>query len=92
MDNRTRFRLLLEQHSITQDKAAEMVAFATKRPCSVRAVRSWLASDDAKSKRPCPDWALAALQKVIATIQKYNAQREAEEKAKAEAADRSEAQ
>ena len=85
MDNRARFRLLLEQHSITQDKAAELVAFATKRPCSVRAVRSWVAKEDAKSKRPCPDWALAALDRTITAIQKYNAQREAVELAKANA-------
>lgn len=85
MDNGKRFRQLLDKHDIKQREAAEMVAFATKSPCSERAVRSWIADDSAKSKRTCPPHALAALERTIAAIQKYNAQREAEEQAKATA-------
>lgn len=85
MDNRTRFRHLLETYSITQGRAAEMIAFRTKRPCSIRTVRAWLADREAKTALGCPDWALEALEFMIQKIEHYNAQREAEERAKATA-------
>ncbi|WP_158892466.1 MULTISPECIES: hypothetical protein [unclassified Pseudomonas] len=80
--NRVRFRQLLDAHSIKQGRAAEMIEFRTKSPCSIRTVRAWLADPEAKTALPCPDHALAALEHMISTIQRYNAQREMEEQTK----------
>lgn len=60
MSNQDKLRKLLKDAGVTQSQAAAYIAEETKRPCSVRAVRSWLASDVA-SARGCPDWAVEAL-------------------------------
>lgn len=60
-DNRQRFRDLLRTHGLTQAQAAALICAYTHRPCSVRAVRSWVNDAIAPSARPCPDWAVAAL-------------------------------
>jgi hypothetical protein len=70
MDNRKQFLQLLELHGIPQtskDKlsAVKIIAAITGKPCSDRAVRTWLADPLTPSSRPCPDWALAALVKGI---------------------------
>ncbi|APQ14681.1 hypothetical protein BJP27_24210 (plasmid) [Pseudomonas oryzihabitans] len=83
--NRVRFRQLLDTHGIKQGPAADLIAFRTKSPCSIRTVRAWLADPEAKTALPCPQWALEALEYMIGTIQRYNAQRAAEEQAKAAA-------
>lgn len=79
--NRLRFRQLLDEHDIKQHEAANLIK-AGNAPCSERTVRAWLASVDAKTALPCPDWALASLERAIRLIQRYNAKREAEEQAK----------
>lgn len=61
MNNRDKLRQLLDDYDMTQAKAAELIAVATKRPCSSRAVRSWLNNPDSPNSRPCPDYALDAL-------------------------------
>lgn len=61
MSNQETLRSLLERASITQAEAAGLIAEETKRPCSVRSVRAWLADESLLSSRPCPDWALTAL-------------------------------
>jgi hypothetical protein len=53
---------LIEQSGVTQAQAAELIAQETKRPCSVRSVRAWLAASDKSSARPCPTWAVSALE------------------------------
>lgn len=83
--NRVRFRQLLDTHGIKQGRAAEMIEFRTKVPCPIRTVRAWIADPEAKTALPCPQWALEALEYMIGTIQRYNAQRAAEEQAKAAA-------
>ncbi len=65
MDNRTRYLALLDAHRITQAESARLIAYLTKRPCSARTVRSWLNDPDKPSSRPCPDWAIEALEQVI---------------------------
>lgn len=52
---------LIEQAGVTQARAAELIAQETKRPCSVRSVRAWLADSDKPSARTCPEWAVDAL-------------------------------
>ena len=61
---------LIDQADITQAKAAEMIAEETKRPCSVRSVRAWLADADKTSARPCPQWAVNALRDRLKTLGK----------------------
>lgn len=53
---------LIEQADITQAQAAELIAQETKRPCSVRSVRAWLTDSKKISARPCPEWAINALE------------------------------
>ena len=67
MTNKDKLRQLLSEEGITQSQAADRIAAYTKRPCSVRSIRSWLANDDLSSSRPCPDWALAVLQDAAAS-------------------------
>lgn len=68
MSNRERFEGLLKEHSITQAEAAALICAFTMRPCAVRTVRSWLNDPEKPSSRPCPDWAVAALEGAIAAI------------------------
>lgn len=59
--NRDRLHNLIEISTISQVRAADIIANQTARPCSVRAVRSWLANPEISSARTCPDWAIEAL-------------------------------
>lgn len=56
---------LLQAHNLTQARSAELICQQTQRPCSVRTVRSWLNDPDKPSSRPCPDWAVQALQRAL---------------------------
>jgi len=42
MDNRVIFQALLDEHGLTQAESAALICAFTRRPCSVRTVRSWL--------------------------------------------------
>ena len=64
-DNRAIFLSLLADAGLTQAMAAEMIGSYTRRPCSVRTVRSWLNNPDKPSSRNCPDWAVNALREAI---------------------------
>lgn len=75
MDNRTRYLELLATHKITQAKSAELISAVTLRPCSPRTVRSWVNDPEKSSSTPCPDWAVAALEKAITYILRALAQR-----------------
>lgn len=75
MDNRQRFKDLLKAHKIPQTESAKLIEAVTKRPCSARAVRSWLADAEVASARPCPDWAVKALEKAIEYMQHILEQR-----------------
>ncbi|MGF6996833.1 hypothetical protein [Paraburkholderia sp. GAS32] len=66
MGNRERFQQLLADHGITQAVSAALICEQTQRPCSVRAVRSWLNDPAKASSRECPAWAVAALEKALA--------------------------
>lgn len=65
MSNRERYRQLLLDHGLTQAESAALICAQTQRPCSVRAVRSWLNDPNKASSRGCPDWAIAALEAAI---------------------------
>lgn len=60
-DNRTEFLALLADNGLTQAQAAYLICEYTRRPCSVRAVRSWINDPNKPSSRTCPDWAVDAL-------------------------------
>lgn len=68
--NRDRYLHLLKIHDITQKRSAELIAAVTGRPCSVRAVRSWVNDPEKKSSSPCPDWAVEKLEKAIEYMQR----------------------
>lgn len=61
--NRAAFGLLLADLKLTRLQAADLIASTTMRPCSLRAVKSWLAAPTVVSARPCPTWAVEALRK-----------------------------
>jgi len=67
--NREKFLELLAKSYLTQVDAAELIAKQTQRPCSPRAVRSWVAESTVPSSRPCPDWAVEALKKAVLVLQ-----------------------
>jgi len=75
MDNRERFLHLLKANGISQTKSADLIVAVTQRPCSVRTVRSWLNDPEKASSRPCPDWAVAALEKAIIYMERALARR-----------------
>ena len=56
MTNRDKHAALLQRANITRADAARYIAEETKRPCSWRAVQSWLADPALPSARECPDW------------------------------------
>jgi hypothetical protein len=68
MDNKDALVFLIFKARITQEEAARLIAQETKRPCSVRAVRSWLADPEKPSARPCPEWAVRALEERLNEI------------------------
>nr|ULG18481.1 hypothetical protein Man4p2_00011 [Serratia proteamaculans]ULG18509.1 hypothetical protein Man4p2_00039 [Serratia proteamaculans] len=60
-DNRAEFLALLADNGLTQAEAAYLICEYTCRPCSVRTVRSWINDPTKPSSRPCPEWAVNAL-------------------------------
>ena len=82
MDNRNRFLTLLKENGITQAKSAVLIAAVTQRPCSPRTVRSWVNDPEEASSTPCPDWAVAALEKAIEFMKRALQRREEERQAK----------
>jgi len=68
MCNRELFQQILVTYGITQAESAAMICEQTQRPCSVRAVRSWLNDPTKPSARACPDWAVTALKNAIAKL------------------------
>lgn len=65
MTNRERYQAILKQYRLTQAASAALICQQTQRPCAVRTVKSWLNDPSKPSSRPCPDWAIAALQKAL---------------------------
>lgn len=65
LDNRKRFLDLLANNGITQAEAAYLICEYTRRPCSVRTVRSWVNDPDKPSSRNCPQWAIEALTEAL---------------------------
>lgn len=65
MDNREKFKALMKEHGIKQSQCAVLLEAVTQRPCSARAIRSWINDPEKESSRPCPDWAVSALERAI---------------------------
>lgn len=64
-NNREIFSRLLKEYKITQAESAMLICKKTQRPCSVRAVRSWLNDPEKSSSRECPDWAVDVLEQAL---------------------------
>lgn len=64
-DNRSEFLALLAENNLTQARAAYLICAYTRRPCSVRTVRSWVNDPAKPSSRACPDWAVEALRQSV---------------------------
>jgi hypothetical protein len=70
MTNQEMLRELLEKADISQAEAAALIAKKTKRPCSVRSVRAWLADASLSSARTCPEWAVQVLKEGLKSHKK----------------------
>lgn len=66
--NREEFTKLLADGEITQKTAATLITEQTNRSCSVRTVRSWLNDEESVNWRPCPRWAVVALETRLMTL------------------------
>jgi len=60
--NQEKLSALIKRAGITRAEAARYIAEETKRPCSWRAVQSWLTAPSLSSARGCPDWAIINLE------------------------------
>jgi hypothetical protein len=70
MTNQEKFRKLCADGNATQEEAARLIADQTMRPCSVRTIRAWLADAEKRSARPCPDWAVLALETKLRALKR----------------------
>jgi hypothetical protein len=70
MTNQEKLKNLLSDADITQAQAAEYIAISTRRPCSARSVRAWLAEPDLPSARACPDYAIQNLEAHLKFLKK----------------------
>lgn len=70
MTNREKYLQLLAKTGVTQVDSAKLIADQTQRPCSPRTVRAWLADPQTPSSRPCPDWAVEALERRLKRLKK----------------------
>lgn len=61
MTNRDQLQNLKHALRWTDQQIADYLAETTMRPCSVHAVRGWLAHPDRLYARRCPDWAVMLL-------------------------------
>lgn len=77
-DNRARLRQLMDDFNIKQKRAAELIAAASRRPCSDRAIRSWLNDPESPHSRTCPDWAIENLEYAIAAMHRLLERRQAD--------------
>ena len=60
--NRENLSALIERAGITRTLAAQYISDETNRPCSWRALQSWLTDPALSSARNCPDWAVINLE------------------------------
>jgi hypothetical protein len=70
MGNHKSLADLIQAAKITRKEAALYIADETKRPCSLRSVQSWLANTETPSARPCPEWAVSALESRLRLLEK----------------------
>ena len=60
--NQENLLVLIERAGITRSVAAQYISIETKRPCSWRAIQSWLTDPSLPSARNCPEWAVSNLE------------------------------
>lgn len=70
MKNQAKFLELRARAGITQTEAAQYIADQTMRPCALRTVQAWEADTEKASARPCPDWAITALETRLKVLRK----------------------
>lgn len=67
MDNRERMKELCALVG-SYPAAAAMIQVQTNRPLSVDAIKSWTCNPAARRARPCPDWAIEALERGLSAL------------------------
>lgn len=67
MDHKLQLKELLLIHNLTQREAAALISSQSLRPCSVRAIKSWLTDVSNPSSRSCPDWVVPLLKIALET-------------------------
>lgn len=72
LENRVKLNALLEDHGIGQTECAEILCKMTGKPCSVRAVRSWVCDHEIMSARTCNDWVIENMEKYITQKKEVN--------------------
>lgn len=64
MTNRDQLHAHKQRLGWTDQQIADYLAITTMRPCSIHAVRGWLAHPDRLYTRQCPDWAIKLLDRL----------------------------
>lgn len=67
---RARMRALVEASGLTQRECAVLIQEQAGRPCPERTLRTWLADPESVSARNPQEWAVAALEAVLAKQKK----------------------
>ncbi len=60
--NQQKLLALRARLGMTQSQVAQFLSEQTRRPCALRTVQAWEASEDKVSARPCPGWAIDLLE------------------------------
>lgn len=60
--NRKKFKDLC-QLAGSYSSAAQLIAIQTQRPLSVDSIKAWTCNPSTSRSRPCPDWAIYALER-----------------------------
>lgn len=64
-DNGQQLRALIESAGVTQARALELFNQRQARKLSLRALKTYLAREDSKTRIACPDEVLRRMQKVL---------------------------
>ena len=62
ISNRDKLIPLVDGSGLIVREVAQLIADESKRPCSWRAVMSWMADPSRPSARPCPEWVIPILE------------------------------
>lgn len=71
MENRKKFKDLCTIAG-SYPKAVEMIVAQTEVPLSLDTIKSWTCNETTTRARPCPDWAINALEKRLKALKKIS--------------------